>query len=115
MDWGVNADSTNFDVKIVEFENLLYDGELKYFCFGLHSVDFERNGKWEALRLFAKEYGKRPDDFWYATNSEIFEYDEAIKLVGIEDGKIINPTGKELFVEIADKKYKLSPFSKTEI
>ncbi len=115
MDWGVNADSTNFEKKILEFDALSDDGELKFFCLGLHSVDYERDEKWEELRLFVEKYGRRPDDFWYATNSEIFEYDEAMKKLIVSDGKIINPTEIELFVGIDEEKYILPPKSKTKI
>ena len=115
MDWGVNADSTNFETKILEFEALEDDGALKYFCLGLHSVDFERNNKWNELRDFALKYGNRPNDFWYASVGDIFEYDEAINSIKIEDGRIVNDSDKKLYVSVDGKKYILSPKSKTAI
>ena len=115
MDWGVNADSTNFEKKILEFEAQSDDGELKFFCFGLHSYDYERDGKWQELKLFCEKYGKRPNDFWYATNSEIFEYDAAMKNLTVSDGKMINPTETELFVALEGRKYILPPKSETLI
>ena len=113
MDWGVNADSSNFENKIFEFDALPDDGELKYFCIGLHSVDFERAGKWNDFRDFAERYGNRPDDFWYASVCEIFEYDEAIKSISVNEKKLVNPSDKELYISINDKKYIISPNSET--
>ncbi len=115
MDWGVNADSTNIETKIIEFDALENDGELKYFCFGLHSVDFERNGKWNELRDFAAKYGNRPNDFWYASVGDIFEYDEAMNSLEITEGKIYNHSDKELYISINDKKYVLKPKSENLI
>ena len=114
LDWGVNADSTNFETKIVEFAALPDDGKLKFFCIGLHSSDFKRNNKWEEFRAFAAEYGNRPSDFWYASPSDIFEYSDAIEKITVKDSKIINPTEKELYIAIDGKKYILTPFSETE-
>ena len=111
MAWGVNATSSNFETKILEFEAMEDDGELKFFCFGLHSVDFERQNKWEELKKFVKDYGNRPADFWYAAVGEIFEYEDAINAIEITDGKVINPTDKELYITLDGKKYILSPNS----
>ena len=115
MEWGVTAYSTNLIERMGEFVALEDDGELKFFCFGLHSVDFERNGKWDELRAFARDYGNRPNDFWYATVSEIFEYEDAISSVIFNDVKIINPSDKEIYISVNEKRYILSPKSETEI
>ena len=109
MDWGVNADSTNFETKIVEFENLEDDGELKYFCFGLHSVDFERNNKWEELRQFAAKYGNRPEDFAYMCVGDIFDYDVAMRSLSISDNEIYNPSDKELYISVDGEKKVILP------
>ena len=115
MDWGVNADSTNFETKILEFDDLSDDGELKYFCFGLHSVDFERSNKWNELREFASKYGNRPSDFWYSGVEDIFEYDRAMRSLEITEEKIYNPSDKELYISVNDKKYVLKPKSEAVI
>ena len=115
MDWGVNADSSSFEAKILEFDAMADDGELKYFCFGLHSVDFERAEKWDALREFAKTYGNRPDDFWYAPVGDIFEYDEAMNSIKVTENAVYNPSDKELYISINDSKYILPPKSETKI
>lgn len=115
MEWGVTAYSTNLLERMAEFDALEDDGELKFFCFGLHAVDFERNGKWEELKSFARDYGNRPNDFWYATVSEIFEYEDAMNSLQITDGKIINPSDKELYISIDGKRYVVSPTSELTI
>ena len=115
MEWGVTAYSTNLSERMAEFDALADDGELKFFCFGLHAVDFERNGKWEELRAFARDFGNRPSDFWYATVSEIFEYEDAMNSLQITDEKIINPSDKELYVSIDGKRYVVSPTSELTI
>ncbi|MBR5139739.1 MAG: polysaccharide deacetylase family protein [Clostridia bacterium] len=115
MAWGVNATSSDFETKILEFEALDDDGELKFFCFGLHSVDFERQKKWDALKSFAKEYGNRPTDFWYASVGDIFEYEDAINAIKITEKEIINPTDKELYITLDGKRYILLPDSTSVI
>jgi len=115
FDWGVNADSTDFDSKIREFESLSDDGELKFFCLGLHSVDFERNNKWNELREFAENYGNRPEKFWYASVSEIFEYSEAINSIEFNEKELVNPSDKELYLAVNGQKYILPPNSKIHI
>ena len=107
--WGYNADSSNMDRLIIDFENLEDDGELKFFCFGVHSVDFERANKWEMLSSFAKKYGNRPQDFFYGSVGEIFDYEDAMNSLLIEDGKIYNSSDKRLYVSVNGKKIVLEP------
>ena len=78
-------------------------------------MDFERQNKWDALKAFARDYGNRPNDFWYASVTEIFEYEDAMNSIVLQDGKIINPTDKELYVSVDSKSYVLSPDSETAI
>ena len=115
MEWGVTAYSTNLLERMEQFCALEDDGELKFFCFGLHSVDFERNGKWDELKEFAEKYGNRPSDFWYASVSEILEYEDAIGSLKIEDGKIINSSDTELYISVDANRYKIPPKSEMQI
>ena len=85
---------------MAKYESYPDDGELKFFCFGVHSYDFERAEKWDDLREFAKLYGNRPNDFWYATVSEILEYEDAVKSLTVTDGEIKNPSSVTLYLEI---------------
>ena len=82
------------------YEALADDGELKYFCFGVHSIDYERDGKWDDLRAFAKKYGARPKDYYYASTGEIFDYADAVASLEIGDDEITNPSEIDVYVKI---------------
>ncbi len=78
MRWSYNAVATTLLSTMEEYENFADDGNLKFFCFGDHSYDFERDGRWDDLAEFAKKYGNRPEDYYYAAVSDIFEYEDAV-------------------------------------
>ena len=116
--WHYNARHTNLLSRAAEYEALEDDGKLKWFCFGVHSVDFERAenlGSWKDLEEFSKKYGNRPDEFWYATNAEIFDYEDAVKSVIIDKDTIENPSEITLFIKIDEKQITLAPKSRIEI
>ena len=114
-DWGYNAGFTNLLEVAEKFDACPDDGELKLFAFGIHSHDYENNNRWDDMRTFAKKYGNRPEDFWYATNREIFEYEDALRSVITEDGKITNPTDKKLYIKVDGQRFILEPKSSLEI
>lgn len=114
-DWGYNAGFTNLLEVAEKFDACPDDGELKLFAFGIHSHDYENNNRWDDMRTFAKKYGNRPEDFWYATNREIFEYEDALRSVITEDGKITNPTEKKLYIKVDGQRFILEPKSSLEI
>ena len=98
FEWTYNADvSCLLDVMAL-FDRYEDDGELKFFAFGVHSKDFD--GKWEVLEEFAKLYGNRPEDFYYASNRDIFEYEDAVKALIISDSGIKNDSDIDLFITI---------------
>ena len=98
--WSYNANYTDLCKVAAQFEEQADDGELKFFSFGVHSKDFEKNNKWDELATFCKLYGNRPEDFWYASVGEIFDYEDAVKAVVITDEKIINPSPIDLYIKI---------------
>ncbi len=104
MDWCYNANHTNLNARAAEFDALTDDGKLKWFCFGVHSHDFENNNCWDVLESFVENYGNRPSDFWYATVREIFEYEDAVNMAEITDTEIINNSDKELYAKIDSEK-----------
>ncbi len=108
-DWSYNAGFMNLLEVAEKFEACQDDGELKLFAFGVHAHDYENNGKWDDMKLFAKTYGNRPEDFWYASNREIFEYEDAVRSVVAENGKITNPTDIRLYIKVDGKKFILDP------
>ena len=114
-DWKYNARHSDLIERAAQFEASSNDEKLKWFCFGVHSYDFERDGKWDDLRVFAQKYGNRPNDFWYATNIEVFDYEDAIKKLVIENGIVKNYSNVELYIKIDNKKITIPPMSQLNI
>ena len=100
--WTYNADVNCLLSVMQEYDALRDDGELKFFAFGVHAKDFV--GKWSVLEEFAELYGNRYDEFYYASNRDIFEYEDAVKSIIITDEKIVNPSNKDVFVTINGRK-----------
>ncbi len=98
--WTYNADHNCLGEVMAEFDKYADDGKLKMFAFGVHAKDFETYGKWDELRAFANNYGNRQDEFWYSTNREIFEYEDALSSLVITDEKISNPSKVDLFITV---------------
>ena len=82
------------------YEALPDDGELKYFCFGVHSIDYERDDKWGDLHTLAATYGARPEDYYYASTGEIFDYADAVASLEIGDEEIKNPSELDVYIKI---------------
>lgn len=100
IDWKVSATYNLVHTVGDKFDAYEDDGELKLFTFGYHSADFERTGTWGNLEYMAKKLGGRPNDFWYATNREVFEYSDAVKALEVTDTEIYNPSKITLYVKI---------------
>ena len=109
--WTYNADHTNLISVMESFVNLKDDGTLKMFSFGVHSIDFNSAYLWDDLYTFAAAYGNRPDEFFYATNAEIFLYEDAIKAAVITEDRVINNSALTLYMEIGGVKMTLAPWS----
>ena len=92
-----------------KYENYPDDGELKFFAFGVHSYDFERDGRWDDLREFARRYGNRPDTYWYASVEDIFDYEEAVRSVNIKEGMIENPGPLMVYLTVDGDRITISP------
>ena len=82
------------------FEALPDDGKLKFFCIGIHSIDYERAEKWDDLKLFARTYGARPADYYYASVAEVYDYAELAKRLEITETEIKNPTSIDAYITI---------------
>ena len=113
--WSYNANCNNLLELMAKYESYPDDKELKFFCFGVHSFDFERAEKWDDLREFARLYGNRPSDFWYATVSEIFEYEDAARSLVITEDSVENPSPMTVYLEINGEKRTLAPGEKFSI
>ena len=113
--WSYNANDMNLLEVMEKYEAYADDGELKFFAFGVHSVDFERDGKWDDLRTFAKLYGNRPETYWYASVEDIFDYEEAVKTLLITETEIKNPSTVEVYLEVDGKAMSVKPESVLKI
>jgi hypothetical protein len=98
--WSYNANHRSLLKWAEKYEDYEDDGQLKFFCFGVHSIDFERDNNWNELEEFARKYGDRPSDYWYATVADIFDYEDAVKALKINDTSIINYSDVKLYVKI---------------
>ena len=111
MAWSYNANHQELLEVMAKYEQYPDDGELKFFAFGVHSVDWERSGNWNELGEFAERYGNRPEDYWYATVRDIFEYEDAVKALKITETEIFNPSDITLYVKVDGKRIILRPRS----
>ena len=110
--WSYNAREGVLLSKMEEYENLADDRRLKFFAFGIHSIDYDRANAWPELREFAAKYGNRPNEYYYATVSEIFEYEDAVKALVITDTEIINSSDREIYIKAHGAKKTVAPKSK---
>lgn len=113
--WSYNAVHDNLLAAAELYENYPDDGELKFFCIGVHSVDYETSGRWGDLRSFCERMGNRPETYYYAPVGEIFDYAEAIKQVIVTDKAVENPTKMEIYLCINGENTVLFPHSRIEL
>ena len=113
--WGYNTNNLNLLHTAELYRAYPDDGKLKTFIFGVHSIDFERSKNWCDLARFAKEYGNKPEEFWYATNVEIFDYEDAVATLTIGDGVIENPSEITLYITVDGERIVLAPHATLEI
>jgi len=73
------------------------DGTLKFFCVGVHSIDYEREAKWDELRDFAARFGNNPD-YYSAPAGELFDYEDAVNQLVITDTAVTNPSKIDLYI-----------------
>lgn len=85
-------------------------GRPQMFYLWGHSYEFEENNNWDVIENFA-EYISGREEIWYATNIEIYNYQDAFKkLLFSVDGTIVtNPTAYELWFFLNSKVYMIKP------
>ena len=71
-----------------------------------HSYEFERNSNWNVIEDFCRLVGGR-DDIWYATNIEIVDYMDVVKMAQFAaDGSFVyNPCAASLWLCIDDEQF----------
>lgn len=109
--WSYNANHKTVTECAELFDTYPDDGELKFFCLGVHSIDYERAGCWDELEAFAKRLGSREGSVWSASVEQIFEYADAVNAVTVTEEKIENPTDIKLYIKVDGAKRILEPHS----
>ena len=115
MAWSFNVtyrSLLDYAEKYAAFED---DGQLKFFCLGGHSHDYQNNNCWDVLQKFADIYGNRPNEFWYASVKDIFEYEDTVNSLQIVEDGIYNPSDITVYVKIDGRDNIVYPKSKIEI
>ena len=115
MRWTYNARESNLLDLMERYEAYEDDGELKFFSFGVHSRDYVVHNRLDDLAEFAKKYGNRPNDYYYATVSEIFEYEDAVNALEIVNGELVNNSDLSLYITIDGERMILNPRERVEI
>lgn len=113
--WTYNAVHSSLLHAAALYEAYPDDGALKFFSLGVHSVDYETNGRWEDLRLFAERMGDRPDIYYYAPVGEIFDYYEATKALIIGDKTIENKADVAIFLLADGERVTIAPYEKYDL
>ena len=113
--WSYNANHETISECSEQFKNYPDDGELKFFCIGVHSVDYENANCWDKLAAYAERFGKRPDIYWSASVEDIFDYADAVNALIVTDEKIENPTDVKLYIKIDGERIILAPHSKISV
>ena len=109
MAWSYNADDRHLLSCAADYAAYPDDGELKFFAFGVHSVDFERDGLWDDLKQFCELYGNRPSDFYSAPVIELFRYEDAVRSLTVEDDRVENTSDVTLYGTVDGERVVLPP------
>lgn len=109
MAWSYNTDDRHLLSCAAEYAAYPDDGELKFFAFGVHSVDFERDGLWDDLKRFCELYGNRPSEFYSAPVIELFRYEDAVRSLSVEDDRVENLSDVTLYGTVDGERVVLPP------
>ncbi len=92
------------------FVELKADRAPQMFYLWGHSYEFDSDSNWNVIEAFAEYIGGK-EDIWYATNIEIYEYEQAYKqLVFSADYTLVkNPTAYTLWFAIERTVYSIAP------
>ncbi len=73
-----------------------------------HSYEFARENNWSLIEEFCQKMARR-EEIWYATNIEIYEYIQALKLLQISANQkqIYNPSVQELWITCKEETIKI--------
>ena len=111
MQWYINSWYSNLPETAIEYDELPDDGSLKFYCLGTHSHDFANIDRWDLVYDLAQRLGNRPTDFYYASVSEIFDYEDAINALEVTDTEIYNPSELTVYIKVDGKCVTVPPKS----
>lgn len=82
----------------------------KMFYLWGHSYEFEEHNNWNVIEEFAAKMANH-DEIWYATNIEIYDYQDAFKRLEFDTDmtKCYNPNAMPMWFKCEDKDYKVNP------
>lgn len=71
-----------------------------------HSYEFTNNDNWNVIEDFCELVGGR-DDIWYATNIEIVDYMDVVKMAqfAADNSFVYNPCAQSLWICVDDEKF----------
>ncbi|MBO5415485.1 MAG: polysaccharide deacetylase family protein [Clostridia bacterium] len=92
------------------FAELRADRAPQMFYLWGHSYEFDNDNNWNVIEEFAEYIGGR-EDIWYATNIEIYEYEQAYKqlIFSVDYNTVKNPTAYTLWFAIEKTVYSIAP------
>lgn len=112
---GMHARSTNLPKAAEDFVNAPDTGELKMLIFGVHSNDYERDGKWGVLADFCDVFREKPSEYYSAPIAELFEYEDAKEALSVTEDKLKNPSDRTLYVKIDGEKTVIPPHAELSL
>lgn len=85
-------------------------GRPRMFYLWGHSYEFEEHNNWQVIEEFT-EYMSAKEEIWYATNIEIYDYQEAFsRMLFSMDGHIVtNPSAITIWFSDGEHIYAVSP------
>ena len=115
QDWmRLDATCHHNDPKLMELaDRFLHEnswGRPRMFYLWGHSYEFEADNNWEVIEKFCELLANR-DDIWYATNIEIYDYEQAFKSlqISMDESMIHNPSAYEIFFFLKGNEYSVKP------
>lgn len=108
-EWSYSADADCLLTAAEAYAACSAEDGLKFFCFGVHSADFENAGKWGDLETFVARFGNREKEYFYATVGEIFDYAESASRLRAENNRICNPGTRPVYLRLDGKETVLRP------
>lgn len=107
--WSYNADAGSLLLLAESFRNYEDDGELKCFIWGVHSADYEKENTKTIMPEFLEKYGNCPDEFWYTTVGELFDYVDAADSLVLTDTALHNPSPFTLYYKVDGERCTILP------